>query len=136
MMKTPREILFKRHEAMEAKLDSVRRAALATAQGREQKAHSPISLRDFLMSLRWHLAGMSAIWLFVLFLRMDTGRSMGMMAVVSPAKVPPPQVILTSLRENRRLLSQMVEGESHDAEKRDLLLWRPHSEMQHPTLMA
>jgi hypothetical protein len=137
-MKTPREILFKRHEGMEPKLDAIRREALAVGRSQERghETRSPISLRDCFLSLRWHLAGISAVWLLILFLRMDTGHSSSIIATVPPAKVLPPQVILTSLRENRRVLAEMIGNESQDVDNRNLFLLRPHSEVQRPTMMV
>ena len=70
-MKTPREILFKRHQAAEPKLDAIRETAVASTYDR--RIHSPAvtdcrySLREFLFSLRWHLAGMGAVWLVIVF---------------------------------------------------------------------
>jgi hypothetical protein len=84
-MKTPRDILFKRHRCTEAKLDAIRQEALGriTEQGGERPVRTEArramqrrpsasgGWQDFLLSLRWHLAGLGAAWLAVLLLNID-----------------------------------------------------------------
>lgn len=133
-MKTPREILFEQHSAAQSKLDAVRRNALATALQPEPES-APFSLRHFLWSMRWHFAGMSAIWLVIALLNLDSGHGSRMVAVVPPAKIPPPEVILASLRENHRQLSQMIEQPS-DTDERKHFTPKPHSERRSEVLVA
>lgn len=124
-MKTPREILLQQHRQAQPKLDAIRRAVLASET---QPVGTRMSLRDILRSLRWHLAGMSAVWLFVLILRADTGRAPVLAAAVP--QPPPPQVMIASLREHRRLLSEMTDAHPADGERFELLLPKPHSEVR------
>ena len=84
-------------------------------------------------SLRWHLSGMGAIWLFVLILRLDTASAPETVASIPSAKIPSPQVIMVSLRENRRLLSEMIESRPGAAEARELFLPKPRSELRGET---
>jgi len=102
-MKTPREILLQRHQAVEPKLDAVRRNALA-ALARPGLAQS---WRTFVFSLRWHLAGMSAVWMAVLLLNLDSPP--GPTAVIARDKIPTARVILAALLENRRELLELTE---------------------------
>jgi hypothetical protein len=53
--------------------------------------------RQFLWSLRWHLAGLSAAWLVVMALSMDT----------TPAPASRQQ-LLAALRENQRQLRELI----------------------------
>ena len=75
-MKTPRELLFERHRSAETKLDAVRESVVATVRSPQpaKPAATPkphYTLRDLLLSCRWHLTAMSAAWLVVLVLNVD-----------------------------------------------------------------
>jgi len=134
-MKTPRELLLDHHRKAEPRLDAVRRTALATIKQNEPKS-SPISLRDFLRSLRWHFASISAIWLFIMFLHLDMGHAPTMMASVPPIKPASPQVIMASLRENRRLLYEMIEPRASDSASGEHHLPKPRSDRRVETAVA
>ena len=122
-MKTPRDILLQRHSQAQPKLDAIRQAVLARET---PSTDTRVSLREVVRSLRWHLAGMSAIWLLVLMLHADAGHA-PMLAAAIP-KPPPPQVMLASMREHRRLLSEMTDAHFADAEPREKFLPKPRSE--------
>jgi hypothetical protein len=93
------------------------------------------NLHEFLFSLRWHLAGMSAIWLIVALLNLSAGHSPGMVAAVPRGKIPSAQIIMASLRENRRELLQMIQSpNSHDAEPQRLILPQPRSQRRYEKL--
>ena len=105
-MKTPREILLRQHQAATPKLDAIRAgvvAGLARPPARER-----ISWRDFVRSLRWHLAGLSAAWAVVAIL--NTDHSPSAVAMIPRDKIPPPQQIWASLRESRRLLLEFSDA--------------------------
>lgn len=131
-MKTPRELLLERHRAASRRLDAVRHAALTSMQT-EQRA---FSLRDFLRSLRWHALGLGAAWLFILSLRLSAAQSPAMLAAIPSTKIPPPRVILASLRENRRELMQMMETNTPAAKPSGLVPATPHSERRRELLIA
>jgi len=133
-MKTPRELLLNRHRAAQSELNAIRREMLASME-KVAPERSPMTLRDVLRSLRWHLAGMSAIWLFVLFLHLDTGRSPQMMAAILPAKTPR-QFIMVSVRENRRQLAEMMDVQPSENEHRGLFPPKPRSERRAEILGA
>jgi len=67
---------------------------------------SAATLREFLLSVRWHLAGMSAAWAVIALLNMDHSQT--------PEQIPgkhstaSPRQILTALRENRRQLLELI----------------------------
>jgi hypothetical protein len=133
-MKTPREILLKRHGEMEHRLDEVRQAALNTVT--KEPESSGLSLREWLRSFRWHAVGLGAAWLVILCLHVDSHRAQGVMAAIPAAKIPPPRVIMATLRENRRQLSEMIGAETPAAKPQDLLPARPRSERREETLLA
>ena len=122
-MKTPRDLLLRRHRDAQPKLDAIRNAVLAREM---PPADAHMTLRDILRSLRWHLAAMSAVWLFVLILRADAGR--GPVLAAATPKPPPPAVMIASMREHRRLLSEMTDAHAAEAEPRELLMPKPRSE--------
>ena len=110
-MKTPRVILFQRHQDAAPKLDAIRKTAVAAMK---ESNHSKTinhhgSLLEFLFSLRWHLAGMSALWLVIAFLDLNAREAPPQMAAVPRGKIPSTQIIMASLRENRRELLQVIQ---------------------------
>ena len=106
-MKTPREILLQRHQAIEPKLDAVRRNALAALSGSHTPASFAQSWREFVFAMRWHLAGMSAVWIAVLLLNL--GSAPGSTVVIARDKIPPARVLLEALLKNRRELMELTE---------------------------
>jgi hypothetical protein len=101
-MRTPREILLRRHQAASPKLDAIR--AEVVARVARPCAPETMSWREMALSLRWHLAAMSAAWVVVVLLNMD--HSGNAAATVPSAAIPEPRQIWSSLREHRRLLLQ------------------------------
>jgi hypothetical protein len=104
-MKTSKEILLQRHQAMESKLNAVRQKALAAL---DQPGLAQ-SWRMFVLSMRWHLAGLSAVWLAVLLLQIESAP--GSTVVFARDKTPSARVFLTALLENRRELMELTETE-------------------------
>ena len=142
-MKTPREILFQRHQAAEPKLDAIRETTLATvgdhglvkAMDSAEATDFRGSLYEFLFSLRWHLAGMSAVWLVVASLSLNVGHSPDLVASIPTAKNPSAQIIMVSLRENRRELLQMIQSpDLHDAGPQRLIPPQPRSQRRYENL--
>jgi hypothetical protein len=121
-MKTPRELLLERHRAAEPKLDALRQETVANLA--ERRADGPVraegsavnsrtrpsaprpSWRDLLLSFRWHLAGLSAAWLFVMALNLDQSPTPS--PALAKQNTPSPQQLLTALRENRRQVLEMT----------------------------
>ena len=138
-MKTPREILFQRHQSATPKLDTIRETAVASfGDHHNAKAIDTdrgYNLREFFFSLRWHLAGMSAVWLVVAFLSLNVGHSPGLTASIPAQKIPSAQIIMASLRENRRELLQMIQSpDSRDAGPPRLILPQPRSQRRYEIL--
>ena len=138
-MKTPREVLLERHRAAGPKLDVIRETAVASV-GDRRIMNSPAAAdrddhwRQFFLSLRWHLAGMGAAWLVIVLLNLNVGHSMSLASAIPRGKIPPPQIILAALRENRRELLEMIQP-SESREVRSPKLF-PRSERHNETLIA
>ena len=121
-MKNPREILFERHRSVEPRLDGVRQnvlASVATASGRESPRNpsSPgvqSSLRDLLLPLRWHLAGLSLAWLVVLLLSMEPSPTEE--RSLAKQNASPPRQLLTALLENRRQIAELLGSRANTSE--------------------
>jgi hypothetical protein len=118
-MKTPIEILFERHRGATAKLDTIRRTVIAgLAQAQPQGAtevssdsgksrSGRASFRDFVLSIRWHLAGIGAAWILIALLNLD--HSPTPVRDVARASNPPSEELLTAWRENRRQVLELME---------------------------
>ena len=118
-MKPPIEILFERHRGATPKLDNIRRTVIAgMAQAEPQDAagvspqpdkspSGPVSFRDFVLSIRWHLAAISAAWILVALLNLDL--SSAPVPDVAKASKPLPGELLTAWRENRRQVLELLE---------------------------
>jgi hypothetical protein len=141
-MKTPREILFKKHQAIAPKLDVIRESAVASVRGRRNTNSSAVAghgynWREFFFSLRWHLAGMSAVWLVIVLLNLNVGHSVSLASAMPQEKIPSAQMILASLRENRRELLEMIQpSESREARPSKLFPLQPRSERHYEILTA
>ena len=65
-MKTPREIIFGRHQEAVPALDDIRERAVAgIATTKASESRSPGTFIEFFISLRWHAAAISALWLLI-----------------------------------------------------------------------
>ncbi len=114
----------------------------ATPVGQRLEIHLAVAdrggnWREFLLSLRWHLAGMSAVWLMIVLLNLNVGHSVSLASAVPVGKIPSAQIILASLRENRReLLETIQSSESREARPSKLFPIQPRSERFPETLTA
>jgi len=115
-MKTPREILIEQHSHAEPKLDEIRQIALASLSpatprkaNPQPQAQSHFGWRNLLFSLRWHFAGISAVWLMVALLNRAPSTPQLTVSGHSPAS---PRQILMALRENRRQLLELMDPAS------------------------
>jgi hypothetical protein len=97
-MKRAREILLARHRAAEPALDAIRARAVGGLITRRERAGSPATFVEFLISLRWHAAAMSALWVLVALLGAGQPRpERGLIA--SGAASPSPLAYIIALRE-------------------------------------
>jgi hypothetical protein len=120
-MKTPREVLLGQHQAAEHKLDAIREKVVAdlAPDAPVRATRMPPAVprrasalqagwRQFWWSLRWHLAGLSAAWLVVMALSMDT--TPAPRHAMARRDAPSPRQLLAALRENQRQLLELIEA--------------------------
>ena len=129
-MKTLREVLFEKHQGATPRLDAIREQVIA-GLGADGGAEAPIrskrmagdwplgasavqtGWREFLWSLRWHLAGVSAVWLVALALSIDPAPAPAPAA--AHQDVPSPKQVLAALRENQRQLRELIAAPASEA---------------------
>jgi len=138
-MKSPREILFGRYRRVEPELDAVRAEVLKSEFGRHGRSAAgaetfAMLLRAFVRDFRRQLAAMGAVWLFIALLHLSVGHPTNLAAATPKDEIPSPQIILTSLRENRRQLAELLG--LCDAEPRRAILPGPRSEWHDETMTA
>ena len=114
-MKKPIQILFDRHRQTEPQLDRLRETVIGTIKGvtvgalsRSQESPTAlVSIRHWLLSLRWHLAGIGAVWILVALLNLDpsTESTDG----IAMASKPGSGELLAAWRENRRQVLQLMD---------------------------
>jgi len=120
------------------------RWAKAIQAAGEPKTNRPFSpgpafsarCRKILYPLRWHLAGMSAVWLVVALLNVEPSpASTNMMS--SQKDSPSPRQLLMALRENRRQLLELIEPPvTEPAPPPRAPVPPPRSELRSATVMA
>ena len=105
-MKTPRELLLKRHEAALPKLDALRAAAALPARSQLSTLNSqPASLWERLFGpnpLAW--AGLAAVWLVLLAVNRDSNAP----KTTDRASQPSEAAVAEIVRENRRQMAELL----------------------------
>ena len=107
-VKTPREILLERHRDAETKLDGLRQQLAAPPPAEAIPLRTRL-IRELLLPLRWHLAGISAVWLIVAVLNADHASSP---VIAAGGGDSSPRQLLVALAENRRQLVEVIEPTS------------------------
>ncbi len=138
-MKTPREILFTRHETAAPKLDAIRQSAVAavcdrrisTVRAHERRSQTAAAriLETFWQELIWPSrriwAGLAAVWILIFVFNFSQRDPAELMARKSP---PSPEMILT-FRQQERLLAELIgPNETQAAEPPKPILPQPRSE--------
>ena len=106
-MKTPRELLLKRHEAALPKLDALRAAALPARSQLSTLNSQPASLWERLFGpnpLAW--AGLAAVWLVLL--AVNRSGSEPATSTASRASQPSEAAVAEIVRENRRQMAELL----------------------------
>jgi hypothetical protein len=140
-MKTPREILFQRHENAAPKLDAIRREVVEVAADvnrRKQLVHEltlaaalanaiRLSLRELVWPCRRTWAALAAVWV-ALFIFNVSQRDK---AELAARKLPPPSPeAIMAWRQQERLLAELIgpSAPGGDAEQRKIFLPKPRTE--------
>ena len=106
-MKTPRELLLKRHEAALPKLDALRAAALPARSQLSTLNSQPMSVWKRLFGpnpLAW--AGLAAVWLVLL--AVNRSGSEAATSSASRASQPSEAAVAEIVRENRRQMAELL----------------------------
>jgi len=115
-MKTPREILLARHEATNAKLDDIRRAAIweLNNQGTKQQNRSDLTSlflrcsrnfwRELILPRPQAWAGLAVIWVVILALKFSTRDASHVAGRTS--SVPPE--IMAELKQQKHLFAELA----------------------------
>ena len=113
-MKTPREVLLGKHQDSQRSLDAMRERVVAGLTQARAEAVPPgrpgsdhperFNWLQLLRTIRWHAAGLTAVWLLIAALRLGGQSSEASHFEVS--KAPSPGKVILALKENRRQLLQ------------------------------
>ena len=111
-MKTPRDILLARHRDMEPKLDHARQRAVAGLSGAARKenfAHRFLaSWREFFHIPRAAWVGLAAVWLVILGLNFAARETTASTPSALRAETKRSPETLQALREQKRLVAELV----------------------------
>jgi len=146
-MKTPREILFARHQSAAPKLDAIRCEVVAGLNHQGTKAKSGathlVSLclggfNKIWLELVWPCrriwAGLAAVWILIFAVNFSQRDPSELMARKTPP--PSPEMILT-FRQQDILLAELIgQNETQAAEPPKTFSPRPSSERRFETMAA
>jgi hypothetical protein len=137
-MKTPRDILFARHQSATPKLDAIRRKVVAELNHQETKAQSPaINL------VSWCLDGSNKLWLelvlpcrriwtglatvWILIFIVNFSQRDGSQTII--VKSAPPEMLMT-FRDQQKLLNELLADRSPpmDVERPRIYSPKPRTE--------
>ncbi len=138
-MKTPREILLKRHHSVESELDRLWDESLAPEleSGRAHARGASIGRPNLLLAAGWKLwhelvlpsrriwAGLACAWVVIAVLNLTSSEPVT--EVVSQTK-PPSGEEVRALIEQRQMLAQLIGPPSEPAYTQKRSLPGPHSE--------
>jgi len=147
-MKTPRDILFARHQAAAPKLDAIRREVVEGLNNQDAKTQSflssfvPLRLccsnkiwRELIWPCRRIWAGLASVWILIFVFNLSQRDPSELMARKSPS--PSPEMIL-AFRQQEKLLAELIgPNEAHAAAPPPKqFLPQPRSEGRVETLMT
>jgi hypothetical protein len=140
-MKTPREILFARHQNAGPKLDAIRRkvvwegrrVAVPKFRGADTATLPMLIWRELIWPSRRIWAGLAAVWILIFVFNFSQRDPAELLARKS---LPSPEMILT-FRQQERLLAELIgPNETQAAEPAKPFLPQPRSEERIETLMT
>jgi hypothetical protein len=105
-MKTPRDILFARHQSAEPKLDAIRRDVLNVEFREGRRVAVPILIwRELIFPCRRIWAGLATVWILIFMVNFSQHDPSELMARKTPP--PSPEMILT-FRQQEKLLAELI----------------------------
>jgi hypothetical protein len=110
-MKTPREILLRKHRAAEPQLDAAREAALETLRPQQMAASRPgcaTFLRELFVLPRPALAGLAAAWAVIVGLNIASKDSVEQQPVAMASRTPASR---QAIAEQRRFYIELVRAQ-------------------------
>ena len=135
-MRTPREILFNRHEAAEPSLDAIRQQAVATVCDRRARGGKPLAVagrravgrislwRELILPRPQAWAGLAAVWILILALKLSTHDASH---VAEKSSAAPPEV-MAELKQQKHLFAELAGiSQLSDVETPKPFLPRPRS---------
>ena len=139
-MKTPREILFQRHQSAAPKLDAIRREAVKVAADvnrRKQPVREltfaatlanaiRLSFRELIWPCRRTWTALATVWILIFIFNISQRDK----SELAARKLPPPSPeAIMAWRQQERLLAELI-GPSvpSDAERRKIFLPKPRTE--------
>jgi hypothetical protein len=145
-MKTPRDILFARHQAAAPNLDKIRREVVAGLNHKDTKAQSGATnlvswclggSNKLWLELIWPCrriwTGLAAIWLLIFVVNFSQHDKSEMMA----KNTSPSREMILAFRQQEKLLAELIgQNEPRVAEPSKTFLPRPSSERRFETLTA
>jgi hypothetical protein len=116
-MKTPRDILFARHQAAKPRLDAVRRNVLNVEFQEERRAVDTATLpmliwRELIFPCRRIWAGLTAVWILIFIVNFS--QRDGSQAVIAKSS-PPPEMMMT-FRDQQKWLDELLADRSLPAD--------------------
>jgi hypothetical protein len=140
MKRTPRQILFQRHQPAEAKLDQMRRKFVSELAGEtapageamEPMESDGINLRaklwrELILPSRRVWTGVAAAWIVIAVLNLETSEGPHPARTASPAPTPE---IMAALEEQKRLFSELIHAPEAQTPQPPRHGPRPRSEMK------
>jgi RNA polymerase sigma-70 factor, ECF subfamily len=144
-MKTPRDILFTRHQAAAPKLDAIRRKVGAELNHEDPKAQSGAGnlmswcrsgskqlWRELVWPCRRIWAGLAAVWILVFIV--NVSQRDGLQTVI--AKSSPPTEVMMTFRDQQKLLNELFADRSLPAEAEQPRIYLPKPRTQTMKLLT
>jgi hypothetical protein len=127
-MKTPRDILLKRHRSVEPKLDRMWPQIAARPSVRLEGRASQVVLlvwRELFFPSRRIWAGLACVWVVIAVLNLATSESTPQVASNAP---PPSREEIRALIEQRQMLAQLIGPFTEPADMQKRMSPGPRSE--------
>jgi hypothetical protein len=133
-MKTPRDVLFARHQTAAPKLDAIRRKVVAqhcASAGRDQAGDSVGFLTQLWLELAWPCrriwTGLAAVWVLLFIVNVSQRDDSPTLS----AKSPPPVGMLMAYRNQEKILAELLGdwSQSREAVRPRNYVPKPRSEV-------